>query len=84
VAEKSKIELGNSGRYEKAIVTEIINASIFYKAEEYHQDYHKKNPKQYKFYRFNCGRDQYLQKIWGEVMPIKYKKLSKEELTREL
>jgi peptide methionine sulfoxide reductase msrA/msrB len=63
LAEKSKKLLDASGRYKKPIVTEIIKATTFYRAEEYHQDYYKKNPIRYKFYRLNSGRDQYLEKI---------------------
>jgi peptide methionine sulfoxide reductase msrA/msrB len=81
-AEKSKEELNASGRYKKPVTTEIIRASEFYKAEDYHQEYHKKNPVRYKLYRFNCGRDQYLKKIWGN--PKGDKKLSKEELKNKL
>ena len=66
LAGQSKEELGKSGRYEKPIVTEILKASAFYKAEDYHQDYYKNNPVRYKFYRFSCGRDRYLEKIWGK------------------
>ena len=92
LAEKSKEELDKSGRYNKPIVTEIIQASTFYKAEDYHQDYYKKNPIRYKFYRYNSGRDQYLKKIWGNEMEKKvsknnnerYKKPSKEELRKKL
>lgn len=92
LAEKSKEELDKSGRYNKPIVTEIIEASTFYKAEDYHQDYYKKNPIRYKFYRYNSGRDQYLKKIWGGEMEKKvsnnnnekYKKPSKEELRKKL
>jgi len=51
----------------KKIVTEILPAGPFYKAEEYHQDYAKKNPLRYHFYRFNCGRDQRLETVWGKV-----------------
>ena len=92
LAEKSKEELGKSGRYNKPIVTEILKASPFYKAEEYHQDYYKKNPLRYKYYRYNSGREQYLKKVWGEDMgaknkagnPQTHRKWSKEELRKKL
>ena len=67
LAEKSKAELAKSGRYgTKKIVTEITKATTFYDAEEYHQDYYKKNPIRYKYYRYRSGRDQYLDEIWGK------------------
>ncbi len=66
LAEESKKKLAESGRFDKPIVTEIRPAGPFYAAEEYHQDYWKKNPIRYKFYRYNSGRDQYLEKIWGK------------------
>lgn len=64
LAEESKKKLAQSGRFAKPIVTEIRPAAPFYKAEDYHQDYWKKNPVRYKFYRYNSGRDQYLKKVW--------------------
>lgn len=92
LAEKSKEELAKSGIYEKLIVTKIIKFSKFYEAEDYHQDYHKKNPIRYKYYRFNSGRDQYLKKIWKDKIENessknrnqKYKKLSKDVLSQKL
>jgi len=67
LAEESKEALDKTGRYQKPIVTELIKASTFYKAEEYHQDYYKKNPIRYEFYRASCGRDKYLEKVWGKI-----------------
>lgn len=49
---------------DKKIATFLKQASVFYKAEDYHQDYYKKNPVRYKFYRFNCGRDKRLDEVW--------------------
>lgn len=64
LAEASKSALAGSGRYEKPVVTPIRAFEKFYPAEDYHQDYYKKNPLRYKFYRYNSGRDQYLKKVW--------------------
>jgi peptide-methionine (S)-S-oxide reductase len=66
LAEASKKALEQSGRFTKPIVTEIVPAGEFYKAEEYHQDYYQKNPIRYKFYRYQCGRDQRLEQLWGK------------------
>ncbi|MDT0496958.1 peptide-methionine (S)-S-oxide reductase MsrA [Algiphilus sp. W345] len=65
IAEDSLKALQASGRFER-IETEISQAGPFYEAEDHHQDYYKKNPVRYKFYRWNCGRDQRLEEIWGE------------------
>ncbi len=69
-AEASKRQLEASGRFNKPIVTEIIPVSSFYEAEDYHQDYYKKNPLRYKYYRYNSGRDQFLENAWAAGAPI--------------
>ena len=65
LAVASKEALERSGRLSQPIVTQIVTAGPFWPAEEYHQDYSRKNPVRYQFYRYNCGRDQRLQRIWG-------------------
>lgn len=65
LAEASKEELENSGRFSQPIVTEIVAAGPFYPAEKYHQDYYMKNPNRYAFYRWSCGRDARLEQVWG-------------------
>ena len=66
LAEASKERLGKSGRFDSPIVTEIVAATRFYPAEDYHQDYYKESPVRYKFYRYNSGRDQFINRVWGK------------------
>ncbi len=66
LAEASKKALDESGKFDKPIVTDISPAGQFYPAEEYHQDYYKKHPLKYKFFRFTSGRDRFLEKAWEE------------------
>lgn len=63
-AEASKLELAQSGRFDKPIVTEILPAATFYPAEEYHQQYHRKNAGHYKLYRRASGREDFLARHW--------------------
>ena len=65
LAEESRSILKTSKPFKEPIVTEIIPASTFYKAEDYHQNFYKKNPIRYKLYRLGCGRDQRLRELWG-------------------
>jgi len=64
LAEQSKAAIEK--KLGKAIVTAIRPAATFYAAEDYHQDYYKKNPLRYKYYRHSCGRDQRLEELWGK------------------
>ena len=66
LAERSRDKLEASGRFNAPIATEIVPLEKFYPAEDYHQDYYQKSPLRYQLYRYNSGRDQFLNKIWGE------------------
>ncbi len=74
----SKAELSLKKIFKQPIVTEILKAKTFYNAEKYHQDYYKKNPIRYKYYRYSSGRDQFLKTVWKNVnstsLPSIYKK----------
>ena len=81
-AERSLAELESVRPFAEPIVTEITAASTFYPAEEYHQDYYKKNPRRYAYYRKDCGRDQRLAELWGEKR--RYEPMSDEQLRQRL
>lgn len=91
VAERSKQELEESGRFQEPIVTEIRPYEVFYMAEEYHQDYFKKKSEAYKRYKAGSGREETLSQIWGDEDPTAkegkegaYQKPSDEELKAAL
>lgn len=67
LAEESRRALEKTKPFKVPIITEITRATAFYPAEEYHQKYYVKNPVRYKFYRYNCGRDQRLRELWGSA-----------------
>jgi len=69
LAEASREALARSGKFTRPIATEILPLGRFYEAEDYHQDYYRKSPLRYQFYRSNSGRDQFLKKTWGDEKP---------------
>jgi peptide methionine sulfoxide reductase msrA/msrB len=70
LAEKSKEALNKSGKFSKPVMTEILKFTRFYEAEDYHQDYYKKNSAHYQQYRYGSGREPFLQKLWGKGREI--------------
>ena len=65
-ASASRAALEKSKPFKDSVVTEVVAAGAFYAAEDYHQDYYKKNPVRYNYYRSSCGRDARLKQLWGE------------------
>ncbi|MDC0357478.1 peptide-methionine (R)-S-oxide reductase MsrB [Oligoflexia bacterium] len=90
LAKAAKAQLEKSGKFDKPIATKILSLDRFYKAEAYHQDYYKRNPIRYKFYRSRSGRSQFIEKTWKDVMEEKtvdnkaYTKPSDAELRKKL
>jgi peptide methionine sulfoxide reductase msrA/msrB len=92
LAEQSRAELAASGRFKEAIVTEILPAGTFHRAEDYHQDYYKRHSILYKFYRSAAGRDAFLDRVWGADRELKmapparteFRKPTDEELKKVL
>jgi peptide-methionine (S)-S-oxide reductase len=79
LANASKTQLKTSKPFEEPIVTQVTKASTFYAAENYHQNYYKKNPVRYRYYRYGCGRDKRLEQLWGESKHQDFKKKSTSE-----
>ena len=65
-AEESKAAIEQSKKFPSPIVTQLVPSSTFYPAEDHHQDYYKKNPLRYKYYKYGCGRAQRLEALWGK------------------
>ena len=91
IAELSKQRLIDSNRYNKPVVTPILNFKNFYNAEDYHQDYYKNNPIRYNYYRFRSGRDDFVEDVWGDEADVvalkfgsKYSRLSDSEAKKIL
>lgn len=83
LAEASKKKLAESGKFASHIVTPILEAKAFYPAEDYHQGYYKTHPFQYRFYKMNSGREQFIEKIWGKENQ-EIGKVNQEDLKKKL
>lgn len=89
IAEESKRDLEESGRFDRPIATQIRPLSEFFEAEEYHQDFYKKDSVHYKRYRSGSGRDQFIQSAWadvieGQLTPKQYSRPNEKELRQKL
>lgn len=80
-AEASRAALAASGRYDKPVLIEITALTAFYDAEDYHQDYYKKNPLRYKVYTFNSGRYQFIDQVWGSDQAVDFSRFTPEQAT---
>ncbi len=83
IAEAARKALNESGRYDKPVNIEIVPFVKFFPAEEYHQDYYKKNPIRYKFYTFNSGRYQFIDEVWGEERNVDFTKFRNDQSEQE-
>jgi peptide methionine sulfoxide reductase msrA/msrB len=72
LAEESKRELAASGRFDRPVVTPILSVSEFYPAEDYHQDFYKNYPTQYRMYRGDSGRDEFIERVWVDESPLQF------------
>ena len=88
VADSSKKALEQSGKFSKPVITPILPFTTFYPAEDYHQDYYKKNPKHYQQYRKGSGRDDFIRRVWGDAAAdgaaLPYRKPPEAELKKRL
>jgi len=81
-AEASILKHEASGRHAKPFEVEVASLDVFYEAEDYHQDYYIKNPIRYKYYRYSSGRDQYLEKVWGDDLHYVVKGPMKDDISK--